>query len=157
MSIEKTILISSWIIIAILLWKFVPLNRIREAQLVFFFKQFLTWFFGLAVVEARLLEYPVRFFSYASRASFTFEYVVYPSICALFNLHFPQNKSITRKVLYYIYYSSTITIIEVILEVYTDLIKYTGWTWYYTWITLTLTFFASRKYYLWFFRKTNSI
>nr|WP_282434416.1 CBO0543 family protein [Desulfosporosinus orientis] len=43
----------------------------------------MTWAVGLGVVELRLIEYPVRLFPYANRTSFSFEYFIYPSICAI--------------------------------------------------------------------------
>ncbi|KUG05400.1 hypothetical protein ASZ90_017172 [hydrocarbon metagenome] len=152
MSIEKIILITAWIITIIMLLLLVPKDRIREAQVIFFFKQIITWIFGLAVVELRLIEYPVRFFSYAARTSFTFEYFVYPAICIFFVLRYPQEKSCLRQFMYYFYFCTGITALELLLEIYTDTIKYVNWTWYLTWITLFITFYISRKYYVWFFR-----
>ncbi|WP_366414844.1 CBO0543 family protein [Paenibacillus sp. GP183] len=46
-------------IIALLI--FVPKNRIREAQVVYLFKLFLTWGLGLFVVQMKWIEYPIRF------------------------------------------------------------------------------------------------
>lgn len=153
MSKERLFLICTWIVVAILLWIFVPRNKVREAHVIYLFKLMITWFFGLVVVQAKLIEYPVRFFSFANRTSFTFEYVVFPSVCVLFNLYFPEGTSLSRKVAHYVVYSSFLTLIEVILEKHTNLIRYIDWTWYYTWFTLAVTFWASRKYYLWFFKK----
>ena len=46
----------------LLLYIFVPRNKIREACTIFFFKQFVTWFFGLLVVEKNLISYPSDYF-----------------------------------------------------------------------------------------------
>ena len=152
MNSEKAILVIGWIISVLLLFRFIPKNKVRLAQLAFLFKQAITWLIGLAVVEARLLEYPVRFFSYANRTSFTFEYIVYPSICAIFNVNYPEKKGRFSQFMYYSYYCTAITIIEVILEEYTNLINYINWTWYITWITLYITFYMTRKYCVWFYK-----
>jgi hypothetical protein len=106
----------------------------------------------LLVVEFGLIEYPVRLFPHASETSFSFEYFIYPSICVVFNLHFPVGKNVFRRFFHYASYCSIITIIEIIAEKYTNIIKYVNWAWYITWITLFITFYASRKFYLWFFR-----
>jgi hypothetical protein len=91
---EKIIETSVWIIMTILLIKFVPRNRIREAWVIFLFKQFMTWIFGLVVVEKNLIRYPFRlFFKKATKTSFTFEYFVYPALCVLFNLYYPEKKN----------------------------------------------------------------
>ncbi|MGE4283710.1 MAG: CBO0543 family protein [Clostridia bacterium] len=155
MKMEYTILLASWIITTILLIIFIPRDKIRHAWVIFFFKQFITWIIGLLTVELHLIEYPVRLFSYACRTSFTFEYFVYPAICVLFNLHYPKQKSRMKQFSHYFIFCSVITIIELLIEIYTDLIEYRMWTWYWTWITLFITLYASRKFYLWFFQ-TNT-
>lgn len=149
---EYIILISFWIITIISLILFIPRKKVRIAHTSYLFKLLLTWLFGLFVVEFRLIEYPIHEFKYANNTSFTFEYFVYPAICSLFNVHYPANKSILLKVIYYSAFPSIITIIEVILERYTQLINYIDWTWYWTWITLLITFILSRLYVRWFFR-----
>jgi hypothetical protein len=152
MSIETIILTIAWILTIIMLILFVPKNKIREAQLIFLFKQVITWVIGLAVSQCSLIEYPVRSFAYATKASFDFEYFIYPAICAVFNLHYPEGKSHIRQFMHYFYFCTAMTISEVLCERYTNVIKYIHWTWYLTWITLFITFYVSRKYYLWFFK-----
>jgi hypothetical protein len=150
---ERVIENSVWVIMIIALLVFVPKNRLREASSVFLFKMFLTWGMGLFVVQMKWIEYPVRFiFPYAHRTSFTFEFFVYPAICVLFILYYPWKKNYITQLGYFVAYCSIMTIMEVLIEQYTDLIYYIKWTWYWTWITLFLTFFLSRTYYIWFYR-----
>lgn len=153
MSIEIIILVLAWILSIIMLILYVPKNKIREAQVIFLFKQVMTWLLGLTVAQFKLIEYPVRAFEYATRTSFSFEYFIYPSICVVFNLHYPEGKGSLKQSIYYFNYCSIITIIEVLCEKYTNIIKYTNWTWYITWISFFLTFYASRRYYIWFFSR----
>lgn len=153
MSKEKIIEISSWIVMAILLVVFIPLHRVREALVVFFVKQTITWYFGILVVQYGLIKYPVRFFPKATNTSFTFEFFVYPAICVLFNLHFPFDKSYFGQIVYYIGFASAITFFEVMLEKRTNLIKYIKWSWFWTWVTLLITFAMSNWFYRWFFFK----
>ncbi|MGI6453050.1 MAG: CBO0543 family protein [Syntrophomonadaceae bacterium] len=155
MSIEVLILTTVWILTIIMLILLVPKNRIREAIVVFFFKQFITWIIGLTVAEYKLISYPVRLFSYANKASFTFEYFVYPAICVVFILHYPEGRSNLRKFLYYFNFSTVMTIIEILCERYTRIIEYIHWEWYITWVTLFVTFYISRKFYVWFFSKVK--
>ncbi|KAB2334380.1 CBO0543 family protein [Bacillus mesophilum] len=136
-----------------LLILFVPKNRIREAHLSFLFKQVITWLFGLLVVERNLITYPYRlFFRKANKSSFTFEYFVYPAMCTLFNLHYPENKNAVFKFCHYFLYSGVITGFEAIAVRYTDLINYKKWTWYWSLITMWFTFYLSRIYHRWFFK-----
>lgn len=152
MSTETLIEFSAWIITAILLLTFTPKNKIRHAFVIFFFKQLMTWLFGLLVAEFGLIEYPIRFFANATKTSFTFEFFIYPAICVLFNLYYPWKKGFLGQFMYYAYYCSAMTFIEALLEKHTNLIVYTHWSWYLTWITLFLTFFASNKFYVWFYQ-----
>ncbi|UOQ91448.1 hypothetical protein MUO14_12715 [Halobacillus shinanisalinarum] len=156
MTMEQIILVLAWVISISILLIFIPKDKIRNAIVAFQFKQVLTWLFGLAVVQMRMIEYPVRLFDYASRASFTFEFLAYPAICAIFNVHYPEGKSKIAQFGYYALYTSVITVTEVILERYTNLIVYIHWSWYWTWITLFTTFFLSHLFYKWFFRKINT-
>ena len=151
MSKEVLILLFSWIIVSLMLLIFTPKNKIREAFLIFFFKQLITWFIGLVVVQYGLIEYPVRSFPNATKTSFDFEYFFYPATCVIFNLHFPEQKSNIRKFMHFFYFCSVMTVIEAIVEKYSNVITYIHWTWYITWITLYITFFLSRKFYLWYF------
>ncbi len=152
MTTEIIILATAWIISIIMLLGYVPKNKIREAIVIFFFKQTLTWVIGLLVIQYGLLEYPVRSFSKATESSFDFEYFIYPSICVVFNLHYPEGKNLLRKFWHFFSFCTVMTIIEVLFERYTAIINYIHWEWYITWITLFITFYVSRKFYVWFFR-----
>lgn len=151
MNIDKIVLSLVWATGIILLLLLVPKNKLREAQVIFFFKQLMTWPTGLWVVEMGLIKYPNRLFPHASKTSFTFEYFLYPAICILFNLYYPFGKSLWRQFMHYFFFCSTMTAVEVAVEKSTNLITYIHWSWYATWITLLITFFLSHKYYVWFF------
>lgn len=143
----------SWVVAALLLMKYVPRNKWREATVTFLFKQGLTFLFGLLVVEKNLITYPSRlYFRKSMKSSFTFEYFIYPILCVLFNLHYPKNRNLVIKLLYYALHSSIITGLELIALKYTKLIKYKKWTWYWTFITLWFTFYLSHLYHQWFFK-----
>lgn len=141
----------------VLLWKFVPREQWRQAHVAFLFMQTMTWLLGFLTVELKLLEYPDRLFEYASRTSFTFEYFVYPSICVLFNLYYPAKSTLFIRVRYYLYYLVAITSIELVLEVFTDLITYLHWNAFWTFTTTLVTLFLSRKYIKWFFTPPSNI
>ena len=149
---DYILIIVQFIVTIGLLIRYIPRNKIREANLVFLFKLLLTLVLGLTVSELRLIEYPVRLFPHATKTSFTFEFFVYPSICAIFNLNYPEKKSNFIQFMYYSYFCSMITVLEIFAEKYTNILEYINWTWYITWISLFITFFISRKYYLWFFK-----
>jgi hypothetical protein len=151
MSIDTDILVLAWIITSTVLIFTVPKTKIREAILIFFFVQLITWVAGLAVAQFRLIDYPVRSFPNATKASFDFEYFIYPSVCVVFNLHYPGGKSRLRQFMHYFITSTVITIVEMLCERFTNIITYMHWKWYITWITLNIVFYLSRKFYLWYF------
>jgi hypothetical protein len=153
--VEIVILIVSIIVSVLLLWTFVSKDKILKAHVSFLFMQVQTWLFGAIVVENRLIEYPVRFVYYAYRVSLVFEYFVFPTVSVLFNIHFPSGKGFIHKILYIIAFPTVLTIIEVLLEKYTDVIKYLHWAWYWSWLTMLITLLISYRYYLWFFKKVK--
>jgi hypothetical protein len=138
---------------------FIPKRKRRLAVVAFLFKQFITFLIGLVVVEWGLLEYPIRLFAKINRTSFTFEYYAFPVICSAFNVWYPTRRSFMIQLGYYAGYASVLTVIEAVIEKYTELITYIHWEWYITWITLCLSFFITRLFCVWFFSmgKANSV
>ncbi|WP_062047399.1 CBO0543 family protein [Bacillus sp. JCM 19034] len=152
---DYTALVIVWLATIICLFIFVPRAKIREASLIFLFKQLLTWSLGLIVVNLGLIRYPNRFFKNVNGSSFTFEYFVFPSICVFFNLYYPTKRKFPIRFLYYWLYSGILTGIEVLFEKFTSLIQYRKWRWYHSFISFGITFYLSRVYYQWFYKKTN--
>lgn len=154
---EHIIELSSCIIALGLLLFSVPKSKIREATLSLLFMQSLSWIFSGITVELKLIAYPVRFFSYAFRTSFTFEYIIFPVVSVLFNLYFPRNGTLLKKISYTIAYPTVLIIGEVILEKFTDNIEYLQWNWFYSWISMLVTLIIVYSFYKWFFRKYRNI
>ena len=152
MSKDKCILYLIWIMTGAVLFKYIPRNKIRHGILVMFFKQFVTWFFGLLVVEKGLIQYPVRLFKKSNKTNFTFEFFVYPAFCAIFNLNYPENRNKFIKFLYYVFHVGLLTSGEVLAERYTNLIKYVKWKWYWSFLTLGMTNYVSHLFYRWFYK-----
>lgn len=151
---DRVLLISINLITAVILVFAVPKDKLREAIVIFLFKQTMTWSFGLLVVEWGLIEYPIREFVKASATSFSFEYFIYPSLCVLFNLHYP-NRNRWKKLGWILVFPTVMTIVEVIIERNTELIRYIHWNWYWSWITLWLTFMISRVYFVWMYKQSG--
>lgn len=152
MRIEWWILISVWVVATGMLF-FIPKNKIRLAVVAFLFQQVITFLIGLVVVEFGLLEYPIRFFASINRTSFTYEYYAFPVICAAFNVWYPNNRSTFIQVGYYVGVGSVLTIAEVIIEKYTELITFIHWEWYTSLISICLALFIARLFCVWFFKK----
>ncbi|MFC4098039.1 CBO0543 family protein [Paenibacillus xanthanilyticus] len=155
LAIDRTILISIDIIIALALIWLTPKDKLREATIIFLFKQTMTWSFGLLVVEWGLIEYPVREFVRANATSFSFEYFIYPSLCVIFNLRYPTRSARWKRWAWILAFPTAMTILEVMIERNTELIRFVHWNGYYTWITLLLTYLMSRTYFVWMYRHSG--
>lgn len=147
---EWFMIVSVWLICFISIL-FIPKQKYRQASFIFVFAQLPAWIFGLAVVEAGLIKYPVRVFSKANGTSFTFEYLALPFICIFFNLYFPENKGLYRKVIYYMSFLSFFTLLEYFVEKYTLILKYVHWNWYTTFTSMALFMYLVRLIYKWFY------
>lgn len=152
MSTEYIILVLVWIISIGLLLYVVPRGKRREAQISFLFMQTLAWFFGVIVVELELIVYPVRFFAYTLKNSFTFEFLAFPTISVLFNIFFPKRKPLNKRLLYISTFPTVLIMIEVLLEKYTDNIEYLNWNWFYSWSSMLAALLVSYAYFNWFFK-----
>lgn len=129
----------------------VPARRRREAYAVFLFQNMLAWVLGLVAVESGWIIYPVRELARSSSTSFVFEYLCYPVVAIYFNLYYPRGRSIMAKAGWVALFALGITIPEYVIEAYTDLVKYTGWKWYWTTISISITLAVSKLFYNWFF------
>lgn len=138
--------------ISFILLAYIPRDRFREASIAFLFHQFITWFLGLLVVELRLLEYPVREFSDTLRTSFVYEFLAFPMIGVFYCLYFPINKSGWAKFLYTSAFATGLTIPEIFINKYTNLVEYHHWGWYVTWGSISTTLYLLGIFYRWYFR-----
>ncbi|WP_127533928.1 CBO0543 family protein [Paenibacillus kobensis] len=154
MRVDYWILASVYVISAGLIF-LIPRDRIRLAVAAFLFKQAITFLIGLVVVQAGLIEYPIREFASVNRTSFSYEYFAFPLMCAYFNVRYPNGRSIPIQLGYYAVYSIVLTVMEVIIETYTDLIEYIHWEWYVSLITIGLSFWITRMFCVWFFAKAS--
>jgi hypothetical protein len=151
MSKERALLVSSWVVLISLLLFFVPRNKIRHAHVAFLFQHIITWLIGLIVVEKNLIRYPRRFFKKSNKSNFTFEYFAFPAITVFFNLFYPEKRNLLIRSFYYFIYLTVLSGLEFIAVKYTKTITYIHWKWYWSTISMGISFFISRLYYRWFF------
>lgn len=151
MNLEWIILYVVWFLTFCLIF-IIPKKKRRLAFAAFLFKQVITWILGLIVVEKGLIVYPVRCFASVNRTSFTYEFLAFPVVCGVFNAYYPHSRGKMAKFFYFASYCTFFTIIEAIIEAYTDLVEYIHWNWFWTWTTLFITFLLSRWFCVWFFK-----
>lgn len=137
---------------------FIPKNKLRDASIIFIFQQGVTWFAGILAIGFNLLEYPVRELAKVNGTSFLFEFFLYPVITIFFCINYPKTNSIWIKFLYLGAFATGLTgltVPEVIIEKYTNLITYIDWKWYYTWSSVYATLYLAWTFYRWLFRLNN--
>lgn len=154
MTLERLVLIIIWAVSTIAFVLFIPRNRRREAILAFLACQSVTWVNSMLHVKYGLLAFPVREFPKASDLLFTSEYMMYPLMCAFYYIYEPESGKLPR-LLYLVGCITCLTVIDVIIEKYTELIEYTKYSWYWTWIDFFLIFLITNIYCKWFFKKNS--
>lgn len=147
----ESILLTVAVLVSLSSLALTPKNKMLQMQFIILFVQLPTWLLGLSAVEMGLLEYPFRELASVNRTSFIFEYIILPVLCVHVNNHYPWRASVLVKIVYFVGISLIMTGGEVMLERYTRLIKYTGWEWYWTWISVVFIFRLTQKTVAWFF------
>jgi cell division protein FtsW (lipid II flippase) len=151
--VDYLIILAVWAISAIGML-LVPKRYRRKAHVAFLFQQFLNWILGLIVVEHRWLEYPVRELQ-RNYSSLTFEFIGYPIIAVYLNIYYPKVKKGWARFFFVLAFPTAITVVEIILETQTQLIKYHAWNWYWTFISIWVTLLLSLVFNRWFFGRED--
>jgi hypothetical protein len=147
---NEVIELSIWIVSIALMLIFIPKARVREAAISFMITQLLSWILGLLVVYFGLLAYPKHFFATATDSSFTYEFLAFPAVSAIMNVNFPTDKPVLIKIGYLLLYPTIMTVIEIALVHYTDLIVFKRWAWYTSWLTIAATMLIAFGFHNWF-------
>lgn len=144
-SVETFISLAAAVITLLLLIFAVDWRYFRDWVVVYLFKSLLDFVVSSPTVELYLLEYPDRLLSNLYDTSLLFELWVFPVLCILYN-QTTRKKGLGAILGYALLFSAGITIIEYLLELYTNLIRYIQWSWLTSYITLTITFLISRGF-----------
>lgn len=132
----ERIILWSLLIIGIALF-FYSLRKppIKDLILIFLLTSYFSIILGVLVVEEKMIEYPINFLRNYFSSSLLYEYLLLPVVSIYFYkaTYYSRYPSIFLKCALY---TSALTIVEVFLEKYTDLIEYHTWTWIYTFISI---------------------
>ncbi len=154
MKIEFLIIILMWVVGLISYILFVPKNRYRRFLFTFLVCKTLMWISVLIHTKYHLISFPIRELPKATRVLITTGYFFYPLICG-FCVIFEPKGNLFKKLFNLSLYISGITIFEYMIEIYTNLINYIHYAWYWAWINLFCTFSATSLIYQWFFKDKN--
>ena len=134
---DRIILWALFLIGVVLLFLNLRKPLIKDWLLIFLLNAYFSMFIGVLVVEEKMLEYPVRFLSDYFMSSLLYEYLLFPVVC----IYFYQTTYHSRYpiiALQCALYTTAITVIEVFLERFTNLIEYHTWSWVHTFISTFL-------------------
>ncbi len=149
MLLNYLIIITIWLLGCLLFIFATPKHKKREFILAYFICHTLTWLSNLLHLEFDLFTFPVREFPKATDMLLARDFF-YPVLCGFYIIYKPKFKNISR----FFYLSAWISIlvfIEVILVLFTDLISYIHYAWYWAWLVYFSIFAISNAIFNWFF------
>ena len=151
MILERSIFVGVTIVALLLIFA-IPKEKYRLALIAFSVMQFITTILGHVAVQTGALIYPVHEFAKVNQTSFVYEFLAFPMMCAIFNVYYPVQQSRLWQIGYYILFCTVLTVAEVFIERYTNLIHYIKWNWFWTWGLIFVTLFITRVICVVFFR-----
>lgn len=132
---EKVILWGSFIVGIIMLFLSLRKLPLRDWLILFLFTSYISVIAGTVVVEEGMLDYPVKLFEKHFDSSLQFEMLILPVICLYF-YQTSYHSTYTGIFLQGLLYTSILTLVEFLLESYTDVIEYYTWSWIHTFISV---------------------
>jgi hypothetical protein len=152
MTLERLVLIVIWVASFIAVVLYIPRLKRREALIALLTCQAITWVNSMLHEKYGLLAFPVREFPKATNLLFTTEYMMYPLMCAFYYIYEPKSGKLLR-FFYLAGCISFLTVVDVWINTYTDLIAYANYSWYWTWIDFFFIFLLVNVYCKWFFKQ----
>ena len=121
-------------------------EKLKDWLLIFFLKGYISSFLDQIIVKKKHVAYPVRFMSKYFDLSILFDYLLFPLLCVFYN-RTSEKSNLHSIFLQSFIYSTPMTVLEVILEKKTNLIRYNkNWNWLITYSTLVVTFLFVRGF-----------
>ena len=121
-------------------------EKLKDWLLIFFLKGYISSFLDQIIVKKKQISYPVRFMSKYFDSSLLFDYLLFPLLCVFYN-RTSEKSNLHSIFLQSFIYSTPMTVLEVILEKKTNLIRYKKkWNWLITYLTLVVTFLFVRGF-----------
>ena len=121
-------------------------EKLKDWLLIFFLKGYIASFLDQIIVKKKRISYPVRFMSKYFDSSLLFDYLLFPLLCVFYN-RTSEKSNLHSIFLQSLIYTTPMTVLEVILEKKTNLIRYKKkWNWLITYSTLVVTFLLVRGF-----------
>lgn len=152
MLMEHLILAAMWLFGIVGFILFIPCKDRRKGLLAFMMFQAAIWLCDMPSFQYGLISSPVRIFPKATDLSITINYIFYPVVFSIYYVHKKEISNRLNKFIYFFIAVSIVTLFDVIIERYTDLLDYGFMTWYLMWIYIGFLFFVSQVLCDWFLK-----
>ncbi|MBS4213958.1 CBO0543 family protein [Neobacillus rhizophilus] len=152
MQMERLILAAMWLFGFAGFLLFIPRKDWRKGILAFMMFQAIIWLCDMPSFQLGLLSAPVREFPKASHLPITIDYWFYPILFSLYYVHKKVKGSRWPRFTYFLVWVSAITLSDITLERFTDLLEYKWLTWWGMWIYIWFLFYVSQVLCNWFFK-----
>lgn len=148
MQIERLILVAMWLFGFIGFILFIPRKDWRKGFLAFLVFQAIIWLCDMPSFKFDLLRAPVREFPKATDLPLTIDYFFYPVLFSIFYVHRRRKGRWT----YFFVWTTLLSILDIVIERYTDLLEYEFLKWYGMWVYIVFLFYVSQICCNWFFK-----
>lgn len=149
---EHLILAAMWIFGFLGFILFIQKKNLRKGLLAYSIFQSIVWLCDMPAFEFGLLSAPVREFPKATDLAITINYLFYPFLFSIYYVKKRVKGFIWARFSYFAVWVSAVTLYDVIIETYTDLLEYGSMTWYGMWMYIAFLFFISEVCCNWFFK-----
>jgi hypothetical protein len=152
MRMEHLILLLMWLFGFIGFILFVPKKDWRKGFLAFLMFQAIIWLCDMPAFKYDLLRAPVRELPKATDLPLTIDYFFYPVLFSIFYVHRRVNGSLGSRITYFFVWVSASSLLDIVIERYTDLLEYEFLKWYGMWMYIGFLFYISQICCNWFFK-----
>jgi hypothetical protein len=152
MLMEHWILTAMWLFGFIGFILFIPRKERRKGFLASLLFQAIIWLCDMPAFKYGLLSAPVRILPKATHLPLTIDYFFYPILFSIYYVHKSGKRSLLPRFAYFFVWVSVVTLFDIVLERYTDLLEYGILTWYGMWIYIGFLFYASEIGCNWFYK-----
>lgn len=152
MMMERLILVALWLIGFFGFIFFIPRYYRRQGIFAYLLFQAIIWLCDMPSFTYGLLSAPVREFPKATDLMITINYFFYPILFAIFYVRKREKGSLLSKFTYFAIWIISISLFDIVLEKYTDLLEYGILPWYGMFGYIAFLFYVSQICCNWFFK-----
>jgi hypothetical protein len=152
MRMEHLILLLMWLFGFVGFILLVPKKDWRKGFLAFMMFQAIIWLCDMPAFKYDLLRAPVRELPKATDLPLTIDYFFYPVLFSIFYVHRRVKGSLGSRITYFFVWVSASSLLDIVIERYTDLLEYEFLKWYGMWMYIGFLFYISQVCCNWFFK-----